>query len=102
MSVKKNMSSNKTKEFKKFAISTRKKITPGITNAPVFAMQKKRKRIYNTKGKRHWRGIDLGKMFTKKNRRADRGKGFKGTKRNVGKSNPNTHRMHKKKGKKIR
>lgn len=89
------MSSHKTKEFKKFVISTRKRITPGLTNAPVFAMQKKRKRIYNTKGKRHWRGIDLGKMYTKAKVMPLRN--IKGTKRNVGKKNPNTHRMHKKK-----
>ncbi|MFH0969938.1 MAG: hypothetical protein V1776_00540 [Candidatus Diapherotrites archaeon] len=90
------MSSNKTKEFKKFVISTRRKITPGITNAPVFAMQKKRKRIYNTKGKRHWRSIELGSMYKKKNRKAVP-KRVRGTKRNVGRNNPNTHRMHKKK-----
>ena len=89
------MSSHKNREFKKFVISTRKKITPGLTNAPVFAMQKKRKRIYNTKGKRHWRGIELGKMFKKQKSRRDRT--IRGTKRNVGKNNPNTHRMHKKK-----
>lgn len=95
MSVKKTMSSHKTKEMKKFIISTRKKITPGLTNAPVFAMQKKRKRIYNTKGKRHWRSIDLGKMHKKATQQI--GRNIRGTKRNVGKSNPNTHRMHKKK-----
>ncbi len=91
------MSSHKDHKMKKFIISTRKKITSGLTNAPVFAMQKKRKRIYNVKGKRHWRNIDLGKLFTKSNRQKDRLDGFKGTKRNVSKSDPNTHRMHKKK-----
>ncbi len=89
------MSTHKDKEFKQFVISTRKRITPGLTNAPVFAMQKKRKRIYNVKGKRHWRGIDLGKMFKKKNKNKHRN--IRGTKRNVGKHNPNQHRMHKKK-----
>lgn len=91
------MSSHKDHQMKKFIISTRKKITAGLTNAPVFAMQKKRKRIYNQKGKRHWRNIDLGLMFKKKNKHSERADGFKGTKRNVGKSDPNTHRMHKKK-----
>jgi ribosomal protein L39E len=90
------MTSHKDQKMKKFIISTRKKITTGLTNAPVFAMQKKRKRIYNQKGKRHWRSIDLGKMFTKSNRHLVQGKGFKKTKRNNGKGNRNTHRMHKK------
>ncbi len=90
------MTSHKDRAMKKFIISTRKKITAGLTNAPVFAMQKKRKRIYNQKGKRHWRSIDLGKMFTKQTTKQTRGKGFKGTKRNNGKGNRNQHRMHKK------
>jgi hypothetical protein len=90
------MSTHKDPEFKKFIISTRKSITPGLTNAPVFAMQKKRKRIYNVKGKRHWRGISLGKMYKKANIHKNRKRGYMGTKRNAGKGNPNTHRMHKK------
>lgn len=92
------MSSHKKKEMKDFIISTRKRITPGITNAPTFAMQKKRKRIYNTKGKRHWRGVDMGKMFTKATKEQNRVRGFMKTKRNAGQSKPTTHRMHKKKG----
>jgi ribosomal protein L39E len=91
------MSSNKTKEFKQFLISTRKRVTSGLTNAPVFAMQKKRSRIYNTKGRRNWRQIDMMDMFKKSTKKTKRNKGFKGTKRNAGKINPNTHRKHKKK-----
>ena len=91
------MSSHKTKEFKKFAIKTRKRITPGITSGPVFAMQKRRKRHYNLKGKRHWRRVDMGKMLKKRTMKDNRPGWFKGTKRNVGKGNPNQHRMHKKK-----
>lgn len=91
------MSTHKDPEFKKFVISTRKKVTPGLTNAPVFAMQKKRKRIYNLKGKRHWRGVELGKMFKKKKMKNNRPNWFKGTKRNAGTFKRNTHRMHKKK-----
>ncbi len=90
------MSTHKDRKFKKFAITTRKRITPGITNAPTFAMQKKRARIYNVKGKRHWRSVNLGKLFKKKVRKETPSK-VKGTKRNVGKHDPNTHRMHKKK-----
>src|ERR1700752_3752131 len=90
------MSSHKDPKMKQFIISTRKSITPGLTNAPVFAMQKKRMRIYNTKGKRHWRSIDLGKMFKKKNIESNRVRGFMKTKRKAGKGNPTQHRMHKK------
>ncbi len=93
------MGTHKDHEFKKFIISTRRSITPGLTNAPVFAMQKKRKRIYNTKGKRHWRSISLGEMFKTKNLHLNRKRGYMGTKRNKGKGNPSQHRMHKKKNK---
>lgn len=90
------MSTHKDPEFKKFIISTRKSITSGLTNAPTFAMQKKRKRIYNTKGKRHWRSISLGEMFKTKNLEFNRKKGFMKVKRKKGKGNPSQHRMHKK------
>ncbi|MDP2665954.1 MAG: hypothetical protein Q8P05_00410 [Candidatus Diapherotrites archaeon] len=93
------MSSHKDREMKKHIIVTRQRITSGLTNAPVFAMQKKRARIYNTKAKRHWRSIDLGKMFKKKMKEHNRKKGYKATKRNAGKHQTNTHRMHKKKDK---
>ena len=89
------MSSHKDPAFKKFQISTRKRITSGAVNAPTFSMQRKRKRIYNTKGKRHWRNIDLGALFTKSRKHLTRKRGYKGTKRNAGKGNRNQHRMHK-------
>ena len=57
------MSRNKDKEFKEFLISTRKRVGPGLTNAPVWILQKAGKRIWNPKQKRHWKDVDLGKMF---------------------------------------
>lgn len=60
------MSAKKEKEFKEFLISSRKKIGPGLTNAPVWVLQKAGKRIWNKKQKRHWRKADLGKMFKRK------------------------------------
>lgn len=91
------MSTHKDQKMKKHIIATRKRITPGLTNAPVFAMQKKRARIYNKKAKRHWRAIDMGALHRKKTKESNRPKGFKKTKRNTGKAKPNVHRMHKKK-----
>ncbi|MEK6957928.1 MAG: hypothetical protein AABW99_03050 [archaeon] len=58
----------KTQEEKEFLISARKKIGPGLTNAPVWILQKAGKRIWNKKSKRHWRQTDLGTMFKKKQR----------------------------------
>ncbi|MBN2127680.1 MAG: hypothetical protein JW703_04835 [Candidatus Diapherotrites archaeon] len=60
------MSSNKSQEKKEFLISTRKKIAPGVTNAPFWVMQKKGGRIWNARAKRHWRSTDLGTLFKKK------------------------------------
>jgi ribosomal protein L39E len=60
------MSSNKSEEKKEFLISTRKKIAPGVTNAPFWVMQKKGGRIWNARAKRHWRQTDLGNLFEKK------------------------------------
>ncbi len=60
------MSSNKSEEKKEFLISTRKKIAPGVTNAPFWIMQKKSGRIWNSRAKRHWRSTDLGNLFEKK------------------------------------
>ncbi|MFA4907758.1 MAG: hypothetical protein WC602_05800 [archaeon] len=59
------MSSRKEPEFKEFLIATRKKIGPGMTNAPVWVLQKAGKRIWNKKQKRHWRKAELGKMFAR-------------------------------------
>lgn len=77
------MSSKKEKEFKEFLISTRKRIGPGLTNAPVWVLQKAGKRIWNPRQKRHWSDADLGKMFRsikareKKAREKGRKKGLK-------------------------
>ena len=58
----------KNREEKEFLIATRKKIGPGSTNAPVWILRKAGKRIWNKKGKRHWRQTDFGKLFKKKQR----------------------------------
>lgn len=60
------MAKNKEKEFKDFLISSRKKIQAGITSAPVWVMQKAGKRIWNRRQKRHWKEVDLGKLYRKK------------------------------------
>ena len=59
------MSSNKEKEFKDFQVSERKKIGSGLTNAPVWLMQKAGKRLWNARQKRTWKNIDLGNRFQK-------------------------------------
>jgi len=58
----------KTEAEKEFLISTRKAIGPGVTNAPVWILQKAGKRIWNKRGNRHWRATDLGTLFKKKQR----------------------------------
>jgi ribosomal protein L39E len=67
------MSTNKSEEKKEFLISARKKIAPGITNVPVWILQKAGKRIYNKKAKRHWRQTSLGKLFKKKQEEQKKG-----------------------------
>jgi len=59
------MARYKEKEKKDFLISARKKIGPGISNAPVWIVQKKGERVWNTKQKRHWKNVDLGKLYKK-------------------------------------
>ena len=59
------MSSNKEQDFKDFQISERKKIGSGLTNAPVWLMQKAGKRLWNARQKRDWKKIDLGKRHIK-------------------------------------
>lgn len=54
------MARNKEEEFKEFQVSERKKIGSGLTNAPVWLMQKAGKRLWNSKQKRTWKNIDLG------------------------------------------
>lgn len=66
------MSSNREQEKKEFLLAARKKIGFGLSNAPVWAMQKKGERIWNKRQKRHWRSTDLGNLFKKK--QAEQGK----------------------------
>jgi len=63
------MARNKDESFKEFIISARKKIGPGLTNAPVWILQKAGKRIWNKKAKRHWRRADIGKLYKKSQRK---------------------------------
>jgi ribosomal protein L39E len=60
------MARNKEEDKKEFLISTREKIGPGLTNAPVWILQKAGKRIWNRKQHRNWRETDLGELYKKK------------------------------------
>ncbi|MBI4043879.1 MAG: hypothetical protein HY393_03665 [Candidatus Diapherotrites archaeon] len=60
------MARNKDPELKEFLITTRKKISASITNAPVWVLQKAGRRIFNPKQKRHWRHTTLGKEYRKR------------------------------------
>ncbi|MEI7960877.1 MAG: hypothetical protein WCI04_00945 [archaeon] len=57
------MARHKEEEFKDFMISERKKIGSGLTNAPVWLMQKAGKRLWTTKQKRTWKTIDMKMKF---------------------------------------
>jgi ribosomal protein L39E len=59
------LSSRKNGLKKRFLIAARKKIGPGITNAPIWAIQKKGERIWNKTLNRHWRRTHFGKLFRK-------------------------------------
>ncbi len=59
------MSKNKDQEFKDFQISERKKIGSGLTNAPVWLMQKAGKRLWNARQKRTWKNIEIKDKFEK-------------------------------------
>ncbi len=85
------MSKNKTEEKKEFLISVRKQIGPGVTNTPVWAMQKAGKRLYNRHGHRHWRSTDLGTLFIKKQTEQGKGKDTKPVK--SGKKNKSKDRL---------
>ena len=63
------MSANKEKEFKDFQISERKKIGSGLTSAPVWLMQKAGKRLWNSKQRRTWKNIGMGKKFIEHKRK---------------------------------
>lgn len=65
------MSSNKDSEFKEFLISSRKKIGPGLTNAPVWVLRKAGERIWNPKQKRHWKNVEMGHMFRTKKKKIE-------------------------------
>ncbi len=57
------MARNKEQDKKDFFIAKRKSVGAGVTNAPVWVLQKAGKRIWNKKQKRHWRDTNLGKEF---------------------------------------
>lgn len=63
------MAKHKEKDFKDFQISERKKIGSGLTNAPVWLMQKAGKRIWNSRQKRTWKTIDIAKRHAKHKRK---------------------------------
>ena len=67
------MAKNKEKEKKEFLIAVRKSMGPGLTNAPVWVLQKAGKRIWNKRQKRHWSQTDLGQEY-KKHKRKQEGK----------------------------
>ncbi len=63
------MAKHKEKDFKDFQISERKKIGSGLTNAPVWLMQKAGKRIWNSRQKRTWKTIDIADRHAKHKRK---------------------------------
>jgi len=69
------MARHKDSEKKEFLIAARKKTGASATNAPVWVMQKAGKRIWNKKGKRHWRATNFGHLFDQK--QAQQGKTHK-------------------------
>ena len=60
------MARHKDEDKKQFLIAARKKIGPSISAAPVWVMQKAKKRIWNKRRDRHWRSTHLGALFEKK------------------------------------
>ena len=60
------MARNKEKALKDFLISVRKRVSPGVTSAPVWVLQKAGKRIWNKSAKRHWRKTEFGLKFRKR------------------------------------
>ncbi|MCX6798983.1 MAG: hypothetical protein NTW59_02710 [Candidatus Diapherotrites archaeon] len=63
------MARHKDEEFKRFLISERKRVGPGMTNAPVWVLQKAGRRIWNPKAKRSWKEADFGDAYRKRKRR---------------------------------
>lgn len=72
------MARNKEKELKDFLVSERKKLGPGVSNAPVWVLRKAEKRIWNRVGKRHWRKTDFGVKFRKRKNAIEGAKSIKG------------------------
>ena len=64
----------KDSELKGFLIAQRRKIGSGVSNAPVWVMQKAGKRIYNKRAKKHWRETGLGAKFRKLEKRLGKGR----------------------------
>ena len=86
------MSSRKEQELKQFLISERKKIGPGLTNAPVWVLQKAGKRIWNPKAHRHWKEVGLGDEFRKRKKNL--------VKRKPGRKRKKTKKFYKRKTRK--
>ena len=63
---------------KQFLIAYRKKVGKGVTNAPVWTMQKKGSRIWNKTQKRHWRQTDIGNDFRNAQKEAGKLRNKKG------------------------
>ncbi len=63
------MGSNKEKGLKDFLIAIRKKSSSGVSNAPIWVVQKKGERVWNPKAKRHWRSTTLGRDYEKLKKR---------------------------------
>jgi len=59
------MATNKSQDKKDFLRARRKAVGTGYTGAPVWVMQKAGKRIWNKKGRRHWRRTDFGHDYNK-------------------------------------
>ncbi len=54
------MAKNKDPELKEYLASARRKTGPGYTNAPLWAMRKAGKRLWNKKQKRTWKQTNMG------------------------------------------
>ena len=72
------MARHKDEDFKDFIISERKKIGSGLTNAPVWLMQKAGKRLWATKQKRTWKVIDMKMKFNEAQQKQQRKKNKSG------------------------
>lgn len=57
------MSKRKDQELKDFLISARKKRSPKLSDAPIWAIQKAGKRMFNQKQQRNWRETHLARDY---------------------------------------